>query len=307
MADALVSAVTEQLVSIISQQAEDRIGLIVGADKEVEKLSSNFRAIQAVLEDAETRQVKEKAVRDWLEKLKGVCYDIDDVLDEWKTSFLKLQIEQVENASKPLRKVCSVVSYYLRCCRRVIFRYDIAAKIEELNKSLDVISIEKSRFNLSLTEGTQKLEQPMTTSLIDIQETSISYMPKGVERLTALLRLGDFVVDNGGDGSKTCKLDSLKNFKQLKSIAIKGWGDLVDLGDIKRANLNQKINLLELDLNFDGMMNVDHEVILEAVLPPAHLEILKIEQHRGKTIFPGWSNNSEILKSPLLFEYLHER
>lgn len=141
---------------------------------------------------------------------------------------------------------------------------------------------------LDLEKLRQGIGKLINLRYLFLEQTSISYMPKGVERLTALLRLGDFVVDNSGDGSKTCKLDSLKNLKQLKSIGIKGWGDLVDLGDIKRANLNQKINLLELDLNFDGMMNVDHQVILEAVLPPAHLEILKIEQHRGKTVFPGW-------------------
>ena len=39
--------------------------------------------------DAEQRQVTETAVRLWLEKLKDVSYDVDDVLDEWNTSILQ--------------------------------------------------------------------------------------------------------------------------------------------------------------------------------------------------------------------------
>ncbi|XP_062104505.1 disease resistance protein RGA2-like [Humulus lupulus] len=44
--------------------------------------------------DAEKRQVTEEAVRDWLDKLKDVSYDADDVLDEWITRILVSNLEQ---------------------------------------------------------------------------------------------------------------------------------------------------------------------------------------------------------------------
>jgi hypothetical protein len=56
----------------------------VGVKKQCDKLKSNLLDIQSVLEDADRKQVKDKAVRDWLDKLKDACYDMDDVLDEWK-------------------------------------------------------------------------------------------------------------------------------------------------------------------------------------------------------------------------------
>ncbi|KAJ4719079.1 Disease resistance protein [Melia azedarach] len=170
MAEAIVCAIMEQLVLILRQQTEEGIRLIVGADREVQNLNSNFLAIQAVLEDAESKQVKEKAVRDWLEKLKDVSYDIDDVLDEWNSAIQQLRIKEVENASKPLRKVCSAGSYFLSCCSRNVFRYDIAVKIKNLNRSLDVVSMEKDRFQFSPTDGTQKLERQITTSMVEISE-----------------------------------------------------------------------------------------------------------------------------------------
>ena len=61
----------------------------MGVKKQVDKLKSNLDDIQYVLEDADRKQVKEKAVKGWLDKLKDVCYDMDDVLDEWSTEILR--------------------------------------------------------------------------------------------------------------------------------------------------------------------------------------------------------------------------
>ncbi|XP_031248364.1 putative disease resistance protein RGA4 [Pistacia vera] len=92
------SILLKQLASVTRQQEEEGIRLISGAGPEVEKLQSNFLAIQAVLADAEDRQAKENAVRVWLDKL------IDDVLDVWNSKLQKLQIKKSRNASKPLKK-----------------------------------------------------------------------------------------------------------------------------------------------------------------------------------------------------------
>ena len=56
--------------------------LVVGVDNEVDKLTSNFRAIQAMFADAEERQLKDQLVKHWLDQLKDVSYDMDDILDE---------------------------------------------------------------------------------------------------------------------------------------------------------------------------------------------------------------------------------
>ena len=61
MADAIVSVVLEQLASIARQQIQQEVTLVWGVNKEVKRLTSNFEAIQAVLVDAEQRQVKEKS------------------------------------------------------------------------------------------------------------------------------------------------------------------------------------------------------------------------------------------------------
>jgi len=85
MVDALISVVLEQLSLIFAHE----VRLIVGVKNEVRKLTSNFQAIQVVFVDAKERQLKDGSIKRWIDQLKGVSYDMDDVLDEWGTAIAK--------------------------------------------------------------------------------------------------------------------------------------------------------------------------------------------------------------------------
>ncbi|KAM5578362.1 hypothetical protein ABKV19_008598 [Rosa sericea] len=143
MSEALVSFLVEQLGSIIFKQVEQNVKLVVNVKKEVVNLTLNLEAIQAVLADAERRQVKEANVRRWLNNLKEVSYEIDDVVDEWSTEILKQQIEkQGENVVVPKKKVCFSIPFHCLCngqVTQIIFRRDIAVRIKELNEKLALI------------------------------------------------------------------------------------------------------------------------------------------------------------------------
>ncbi|XP_044482035.1 disease resistance protein RGA2-like [Mangifera indica] len=105
MAEAIVNLVLEQLLQITTQKIGEEVSLVGNVKIEVEKLRSNLRAIQAVLLDAEERQMKDKAVRRWLDQLKDTSYDMEDVLDEWNTEIMKLQVEgDLEDAPAPKQK-----------------------------------------------------------------------------------------------------------------------------------------------------------------------------------------------------------
>ena len=49
--------------------------------------------IQDVLADAERRQESDQSVRRWLQRLKDVAYDADDVLDEFAYEILRRKVE----------------------------------------------------------------------------------------------------------------------------------------------------------------------------------------------------------------------
>ncbi|XVF25083.1 hypothetical protein REPUB_Repub13aG0183300 [Reevesia pubescens] len=174
MGDAMVSAVLQQLTTILYQEIEQEVALVVGVRKEARSLKSTLQTIQAVLVDAQKRQMKEEAVKVWLEKLKSISYDMDDVLDEWNISILKSQIDQLVQKPSLLKKKVSIFMMISSPCfffSRVILRHDIALKMKELNKRLLVIAKEKDFFSFDLTRGsTEDLERPLTTSFVDVSE-----------------------------------------------------------------------------------------------------------------------------------------
>jgi hypothetical protein len=157
MAEGIVTDLMKQLVSIAAREAEQEIRLVVGVDKEIEKLKDNLQTLEAVLNDAEKRQVTDKAVKLWLKKLEGVSYEMDDVLDEWNTAMIKSEIQKEdENAENDLvvkKKVCSFIPS--PCCfhhvDKLVLRHDIAHKIKELNGKLDEIVRERGLYGFELT------------------------------------------------------------------------------------------------------------------------------------------------------------
>ncbi|KAL9448291.1 hypothetical protein AB3S75_015713 [Citrus x aurantiifolia] len=95
MAHAIVSSLLDQLKSIAQDQVKEKWRLVTGVEQQVGKLTTNLQAVQAVLEDAEQRQMKQdKAVTFWLDQLRDASYDMEDVLEEWITETRKLQLDE---------------------------------------------------------------------------------------------------------------------------------------------------------------------------------------------------------------------
>ncbi|GKV31562.1 hypothetical protein SLEP1_g40241 [Rubroshorea leprosula] len=81
-ADFLMSPIINTTISKLISTAAEEISLAVGCKKELETLQNKLRMIKDVLLDAEERQVRDRAVKGWLEKLRDVVFEADDVLDE---------------------------------------------------------------------------------------------------------------------------------------------------------------------------------------------------------------------------------
>ncbi|GLT37656.1 hypothetical protein SLA2020_119600 [Shorea laevis] len=94
MSDALASTILQQLTTIIYEEVQQKLKLVTGLGKKVKRLKSNIESIHSLLDDAEERQMKDQSIKIWLEHLKEVRYDMEDVLDEWNTVLLKLQLDE---------------------------------------------------------------------------------------------------------------------------------------------------------------------------------------------------------------------
>ncbi|XP_058107068.1 disease resistance protein RGA2-like [Magnolia sinica] len=198
MVDSLVSIAVEKLNTIL----QDEVASLVGVTNEIENLSSTFISIQALLEDAESRRVKDRSVMIWLQKLKDVAYDVDDILDEWMTESLKSQAPDEGDGScfskKNVRSFLSPVA----CFNHVILRHKIGSRIKQAQKRLAYIGGEKNQLGLRVDSGErERVDGEVRRAEIRERETgSLIDRPSIVGREDDKNRVVDLLLEESSEG-----------------------------------------------------------------------------------------------------------
>uniref|UniRef100_A0A2K1YAU9 Disease resistance N-terminal domain-containing protein n=1 Tax=Populus trichocarpa TaxID=3694 RepID=A0A2K1YAU9_POPTR len=136
MADELVSTLVNTILGNLNTLALEELGVAA----ELQNLESTLTTVQAVRQDAEQKQWKSEAVKNWLRKLKDAAYDADDVLDEFA---IEDQIRRRQQ--KDLKK--QVRSFFSLSQNPIVFRLQMVRKLN-LREKLDAIASEKNKFHL---------------------------------------------------------------------------------------------------------------------------------------------------------------
>ncbi|KAK9086539.1 hypothetical protein Syun_028933 [Stephania yunnanensis] len=146
--EAVVGLLFENLKSIIQRE----LHLVWEFKADIRKLSATLSPLCEVLADAEVKQIKSKAIRKWLVRLKHAAYDAQDVLDDWaiaETNSIRHQPAQSDATGKNYRAHL-VWSYFMSfiSLKRLVFRYKLAKQIKEIRERFDGIAKEMSDFSL---------------------------------------------------------------------------------------------------------------------------------------------------------------
>ncbi|KAI9070593.1 hypothetical protein K1719_047443 [Acacia pycnantha] len=180
MTEAIVEVALETLSSLIQKQ----LGLFLGVNGEMKRLSDVLTTIKAVLEDAEEKQLTNKALRNWLRKLRDAAYLLEDILDECSTHALSLEYRHKVQGS-------CLYSFHPT---HVMFRYKIAKKLKDISQRLDEIAEERLRFHLreiAPERRNEVMEWRQTTSII----TQPQFYGRDAERD----RIVDFLVHDASN------------------------------------------------------------------------------------------------------------
>ncbi|KAJ0974660.1 hypothetical protein J5N97_016625 [Dioscorea zingiberensis] len=160
--EAVLSAFMQVLFDKLATAAFNEYRLLRGAKKELKSLSSTLSMVQAVLEDAEEKQLTEKPVQCWLMKLKDIAYYIDELLDKHATADLESRLEG--------QKVSNHFHFTCYCWKKCLLDYRIAHKIKGVNKKLEKIARERDVLGLQVMASVNRLrieDRPQTSSLVD--------------------------------------------------------------------------------------------------------------------------------------------
>jgi len=111
-------------------RAAQRINIAWGFKGELEKLKLKYSTIQAVLRHAEERQVTDADARVWLDKLRDIAYQAEDVLDELDYEIIQRKLETQDSMKG---KVCSFFSLSnpIAICLR------LTPELQKINESFD--------------------------------------------------------------------------------------------------------------------------------------------------------------------------
>ncbi|KAJ0810856.1 putative virus X resistance protein-like, coiled-coil [Helianthus annuus] len=149
MGDAVISALVNEMVRRLTSAAIEEVGLLRRFKGDILRLKEDFEQIQAVLEDAEEKHIKEKAVELWLRRLRSASLKVEDVLDDISTETLLQHLNEEIDTERGIKigikyKVRALISQFK-------FRVRAAHKVKAIRTKLDDIA--SRRFDLNLTSS----------------------------------------------------------------------------------------------------------------------------------------------------------
>ncbi|MQL89458.1 hypothetical protein Taro_022040 [Colocasia esculenta] len=166
--------------------------------KEIQRLITTMNRIKAVLKDAEEKQISSHAVRIWLQELKQVVFDAEDVIDEFITD---VALQSTDAGSCNISTMISAMRGQIR---------EINDRLDDLAHQTAMLSLQTSTIEDSRHEWSRRRQ---TSSLLP-DETSVVGRDREKERIIRMLL------------SSTQDAKSSSNSKGFSVLPIVGMGGM---------------------------------------------------------------------------------
>lgn len=142
----------------------------------------------------------------------------------------------------------------------------------------------------SVRQLPQKMRKLIRLMYLEMYGSGVAFLPRGIEKLTLLRTLTNFIVGRGGVQSGAANLGELGNLSDLRgTLWIEKLRNVRDMNEALKAEIKKK-HLTGLYLLFNGdetELQVDENALIEALQPPSNLQVLCISEFRG-TSLPNW-------------------
>uniref|UniRef100_A0A2N9IJX6 Uncharacterized protein n=1 Tax=Fagus sylvatica TaxID=28930 RepID=A0A2N9IJX6_FAGSY len=298
MAEGVLFDLAGKVLEVAGSFALQEIKLASGVKAELENLKSTVSTIQAVLLDAEKKASHSVAVKDWLERLKDLFLDADDLLDDFSTEAMQREVMTGNKMKKE-------VHIFFSSSNQLAYSLKMGHRIKAIRERLNVIENDMTLFDFieSLSEPQVKISDRETYSFVleedvvgreddkkaiierlfyDNVEENISIIP--------IVGIGEgFNAARSSCGwCKTKKATSSGGLSELKELSNLGGSLQIkrlghgkdDMVECKATNMKEKQHLQRLELywnsEWDGETECYDEESLEGLQPHPNLKALEL-------------------------------
>ncbi|XP_040991271.1 putative disease resistance protein At3g14460 isoform X3 [Juglans microcarpa x Juglans regia] len=119
-------------------------------EKKLDKWRKTLSTIQKVLDDAEEKELHAEgaAVKEWLDDLKDLAYDVEDILDEFATDVLRRKLKGKNQASTS--KVRNLIPAYFSGLTpsAIMLRTRLESNIKDITTRVEDLAARKEKLNL---------------------------------------------------------------------------------------------------------------------------------------------------------------
>ncbi|TYJ12499.1 hypothetical protein E1A91_A11G355500v1 [Gossypium mustelinum] len=203
MAEAIAFDIATELIIKLSSLALSQIGLWWNLKDDLDDLKRTVSTIKAVLLDAEEKSATNNLVKVWLEELKDVLYDADDLIDDFSTETLWKDLMGENKLTKEVR-------LFFSSSNQFAYGLKIGRKIKAIKARLASIGSEAKMFDFV------ERDCPMETS----------FMTKKRQQTHSFEREDEII---GRDDDKVALLKLVVEFQSEENvyiIPIMGFGGL---------------------------------------------------------------------------------
>ncbi|PWA34989.1 NBS-LRR resistance-like protein [Artemisia annua] len=168
MAEVIASTLIEAVFKKLADEAVKQVGRVKGIRSELKSLEKTLFRIQALLVDASDKEIKDVLVQKWLNDLKHLAYDVDDILDEVATDAMRPEFVKNSRAStSKVRKLILSCYTSLSLCARTHHRLD------NINVQLQDLENEKTTIGLTVKNGGLEVRNNRSKDKNRVLETSL--------------------------------------------------------------------------------------------------------------------------------------
>jgi hypothetical protein len=151
MAEGVLFDLAGKVLEVAGSFALQEIKLACGVKAELDNLKSTVSTIKDVLLDAEKKAYDGSAIKGWLERLKDVLHDADDLLDDFSTEAMQ---REVMTGNKMKKEVC----IFFSSSNQLAYSIKMGHRIKAIRERLNVIAKDKEDFLLN-----QNSNEPQVT------------------------------------------------------------------------------------------------------------------------------------------------